>query len=162
MTATVKHETEIAADPNVPTIRIVREFDAPRQRVFRAFTEPELVAQWLGPRSTTTRIDTWNCHTGGNYRYVSVHEGQEYGFYGSFHEVRPDERIVQTFTFEGAPEGVSLETATLDELDDDRTRVSMLSVVESLETRDTIIASGMESGVVEGFEKLDALLAESA
>lgn len=162
MNATVKHETEIAADPDVPTIRIVREFDAPRQRVFRAFTEPELVAQWLGPRSTTTRIDTWNCHTGGNYRYVSVHEGQEYGFYGSFHEVRPDERIVQTFTFEGAPQGVALETATLDELDDDRTRVTMLSVVESLETRDTIIASGMESGVVEGFEKLDALLAESA
>jgi uncharacterized protein YndB with AHSA1/START domain len=162
MNATVKHETEIAADPSVPTIRIVREFDAPRQRVFRAFTEPELVARWLGPRSTTTRIDTWNCHTGGNYRYVSVHEGQEYGFYGSFHEVRPDERIVQTFTFEGTPEGVSLETATLDVLDDDRTRVSMLSVVESLETRDTIISSGMESGVVEGFEKLDALLAESA
>lgn len=162
MNATVKHETEIAADPNLPTIRIVREFDAPRQRVFHAFTKPELVAQWLGPKSTTTRIDTWDCHTGGNYRYVSVHEGHEYGFYGSFHEVRPDERLVQTFTFEQVPDGVSLETATFEELDGDRTRVTMLSVVESLEMRDAIIASGMETGVVEGFEKLDEILSGSA
>jgi uncharacterized protein YndB with AHSA1/START domain len=161
MTATTRPETQIVADPALPTIRIVREFDAPRQRVFRAFTDPELAAQWLGPRSTTTRIDRWDCRTGGHYRYVSIHEGTEYAFYGSFHEVRPDDRIVQTFTYEDMPDGVSLETATFEELEGDRTRVTMLSVLESIEARDGMIASGMETGVVEGFEKLDEILAGS-
>lgn len=161
MTVPTKHETEIVADPNLPTIQIVREFDAPRERVFSAFTDPELVVQWQGPRSTTTRIDTWECHTGGRYRYVSIHDGTEYPFYGSFHEVRPDERIVQTFTYEDYPDSVSLETATFERLDGDRTQATMLSVVESIEARDGMIASGMETGVVEGFEKLDDLLAAS-
>jgi uncharacterized protein YndB with AHSA1/START domain len=162
MSQTTKHETEITADPKLPTITIVREFDAPRGRVFRAFTDPELVAQWLGPDSTTTRIDTWDCRTGGSYRYASLHQGDEYGFYGAFHEVRPDERIVQTFTFEGEPDGVALETATYEALDGDRTRVTMLSVVESMETRDAILSSGMDVGVNEGFRKLDALLEDKS
>lgn len=159
---TAKRQTGIEADPDQPTIRIVREFDAPRERVFRAFTERDLVAQWMGPRSTTMLIDRWDCQTGGHYRYASVHEGQEYGFYGSFHEVRAPKRIVQTFTYEGVPDGVALETATFEDLDGDRTRVAMLSVLESMEARDGLIASGMEVGVVEGFEKLDELLAGSA
>jgi uncharacterized protein YndB with AHSA1/START domain len=158
MSPTTKHETEISADPKLPTITIVREFDAPRERVFRAFTDPELVAQWLGPNSTTTRIDTWDCKTGGSYRYVSILDDEEYGFYGAFHEVRPNERIVQTFTFEGQPDGVSLETATYEALDRDRTRVTMLSVVESMELRDGMLSSGMDVGVNEGFQKLDKLL----
>lgn len=162
MTAPTKHETEIIVDQNLPTIRIVREFDAPRHRVFRAFVDPPLVVEWLGPRSTTTRIDTWECQTGGRYRYVNVYEGTEFGFYGSFHEVRPDERIVQTFTYEDEPDGVSLETATFAQLGENWTRVTMLSVFESLEARDGIVASGMEVGVVEGFEKLDDLLAAAA
>ena len=106
-------ETTIEADPNLPTIRIIRDFDAPREKVFRAWIEPELVAQWLGPKSTEMRIDEWNAHTGGNYRYASVANGEEVAaFYGSFHEVRPSERLVQTFTWEGMPDGVSLETMT--------------------------------------------------
>jgi uncharacterized protein YndB with AHSA1/START domain len=161
MNATTKHETEITADPEVPTIQIVREFDAPRSRVFRAFTDRDLYAQWVGPRSVEMRIDRWDCSSGGHYRYVGSRGDDEFGFYGSFHEVRPDERIVQTFTFEGAPDGVALETATFDELDDGRTRVTMLSVVESMEIRDGIIASGMEVGVIEGFEKLDELLEDA-
>jgi len=159
---TTKHETEISADPAVPTIEIVREFDAPRGRVFRAFTDKDLFAQWIGPRSVAMHIDKWDCQTGGHYRYTGSRGDEGFGFYGSFHEVRPDERIVQTFTFEGFPDGVSLETVTFDELDGDRTRVTMLSVVESMEIRDGIIASGMEVGVVEGFEKLDELLAGPA
>jgi uncharacterized protein YndB with AHSA1/START domain len=162
MSAATKPQTEIVADPNLPTIRITREFDASPQQVFRAWTDPELVAQWMGPRSTTTRIDRWDCRTGGNYRYVSVHEGVEYGFYGAFHEVRPDERLVQTFTFEDMPDGVALDTTTFEAIDDGRTRITTLSVVESLEMRDGMIASGMETGVVEGYEKLDELLAGPA
>jgi uncharacterized protein YndB with AHSA1/START domain len=158
MSAATKNQTEIIADPDLPTIRIVREFDAPRQRVFRAWTDPDLVGQWMGPRSTTTRIDKWDCQTGGSYRYVSIHEGVEYAFFGAFHEVRPDERLVQTFTYEDMPDGVALETASFEELEGGRTRVTMLSLLESMEARDGMVASGMETGVVEGYEKLDHLL----
>jgi uncharacterized protein YndB with AHSA1/START domain len=155
-------ETTIEADPNLPTIRIVRDFDAPRDKVFRAWTDPELVVQWLGPKSTEMRIDQWNARTGGNYRYAALREGVEVAaFYGSFHEVRPSERMVQTFTWEGMPDGVSLETMTFEDLGDGRTRTIGLSVVENLEARDGIMASGMEVGVYEGYEKLDALLAQS-
>jgi uncharacterized protein YndB with AHSA1/START domain len=158
---TAKRETTIEADPNLPTIRIIRDFDAPRDKVFRAWVEPELVVRWLGPKSSEMRIDQWNAHTGGNYRYAALQDGEEVAtFYGSFHEVRPSERLVQTFTWEGMPDGVSLETMTFEDLGDGRTRTIGLSVVENLEGRDAIMASGMEVGVYEGYEKLDALLAE--
>ena len=158
---TATRETTIEADPNVPTIRIIRDFDAPRDRVFRAWVDPELVARWLGPKSSEMRIDQWNAHTGGNYRYAAVQDGEEVAaFYGSFHEVRPSERLVQTFTWEGMPDGVSLETMTFEDLGDGRTRTVGLSVVDSFEGRDAIMASGMDVGVNEGYEKLDALLAQ--
>jgi len=156
------NKTTIEADPNLPTIQIVRDFDAPRDRVFRAWIDRELVVQWLGPNSSEIRIDQWDARTGGNYRYASVQDGEEVAaFYGSFHEVRPSERLVQTFTWEGMPDGVSLETMTFEDLGDGRTRTIGLSVVENLEARDGIIASGMEVGVYEGYEKLDSLLAQS-
>jgi uncharacterized protein YndB with AHSA1/START domain len=158
---TATRETTIEADPNTPTIRIIRDFDAPRDRVFRAWVDPELVVQWLGPKSSEIRIDQWDARTGGNYRYASVQDGAEVAaFYGSFHEVRPSERLVQTFTWEGMPDGVSLETMTFEDLGDGRTRTVGLSVVDSFEGRDAIIASGMDVGVNEGYEKLDALLAQ--
>jgi uncharacterized protein YndB with AHSA1/START domain len=154
-------ETTIEADPNLPTIRIVRDFDAPPEKVFRAWIEPDLVAQWLGPKSTTMRIDKWDARTGGQYRYAAVRDDEEVAaFFGSFHEVRPNERLVQTFTWEGMPDGVSLETMTFEDLGGGRTRTIGLSVVENLEARDAIMASGMEVGVYEGYEKLDALLAQ--
>ena len=158
---TATRETTIEADPNVPTIRIIRDFDAPRDRVFRAWVDRELVARWLGPKSSEMRIDQWNAHTGGNYRYAAVQDGEEVAaFYGSFHEVRPSERLVQTFTWEGMPDGVSLETMTFEDLGDGRTRTIGLSVVDSFEGRDAIMASGMDVGVNEGYEKLDTLLAQ--
>ncbi len=157
---TKKHETEIYADPALPTIRIVREFDARPELVFRAWTEPELVTRWLGPRGVAMEIDRWDATTGGCYRYRARMGDLDIGFYGSFHEVRPHERIVQTFTFDGEPDGVSLETMTFEELPGGRTRITGLSVVDTLEIRDQIMASGMEVGVVEGYEKLDELLAE--
>lgn len=157
------NKTEIMADERVPTITIIREFDAPRERVFRAWTEPELYAQWVGPRSLTTKVNKWTARTGGEYAFANLRDGEEIAsFYGSFHEVRAPERLVWTFTWEGAPDGVSLETMTFEELPGGRTRVTGLSVVESFEIRDQILASGMEVGVVEGYEKLDDLLARSA
>lgn len=160
MSATTKNQTEIIVPEGLPIIEIKREFDAPVDRLFRAWVEPDLFAQWVGPRGTETRVDEWDCSTGGRYRYASVDEGEEFGFYGSFHEVRENERIVQTFTFEGWPDGVALEIMTFESLPDGRSRVHSVSVGDSVEGRDEMVASGMESGVVEGYEKLDELLAQ--
>lgn len=162
MTTNTAHhnETEIVADPNVPTIVLTREFDAPPELVFRAYTEPELVSQWLGPRRLTMHIDELDARTGGSYRYRHVDaDGSEYAFRGVFHEVRPHDRIVQTFTFEGMPDGVSLEKAIFEDLGG-RTRVTTTSVVDRVEDRDAMIASGMEVGIRESYEQLDELLDE--
>jgi uncharacterized protein YndB with AHSA1/START domain len=153
-------ETQIEADPALPTITITRDFAAPVENVFRAWVDPDLFAQWIGPRSIETRIEHWDARTGGSWRYVNSRDGEQIAsFYGSFHEVRPNSRLVQTFTFDGAPDGVSLETMTFTDLGGGRTRIVGLSVVESLEIRDMILSSGMDTGVLEGYEKLDALLA---
>ncbi|MGY1849703.1 SRPBCC family protein [Blastococcus sp. SYSU DS1021] len=161
MTTSTHRGTQIAADPDVPLIRITREFDAPREKVFRAHTEPDLVVQWLGPRGLEMTIDRYDCRTGGSYRYVHSQEGEEYAFYGSFHEVRPDELIVQTFTYEGMPDEVVLERLRLEDLGDGRTRLTTTSLCDSFAGRDAMLASGMEVGVNEGYEKLDDLLARS-
>ncbi|MER7577120.1 SRPBCC family protein [Streptomyces sp. NPDC126514] len=156
------HETQIVADPALPTILIVREFDAPPERVFRAYTDPDLVVQWLGPRRLTMRIVEWDARSGGSYRYVHCEDdGTEYGFRGVFHEVRRNERIVQTFAFDGFPDGVSLETATFEDLGH-RTRVTTKSLMDSIEARDSMIRSGMQGGVREGHERLDQLLGADA
>jgi uncharacterized protein YndB with AHSA1/START domain len=160
MTAVRHHETQIESDPRVPLVRITREFDAPPAKVFRAHTDPELVARWLGPRGLTMNIDHYDCRTGGSYRYVHSDENGEYGFHGCFHEVRPDELIVQTFTFEGMPDGVALEKLVLEDLGDGRTRLTTTSLVDSFEDRDAFVASGMEVGVREGYERLDEVLAQ--
>lgn len=160
MSSTTKHETTIEAVPDLPVIRIVREFDAPRERVFRAHTDPELIVQWLGPRRLTMRLERYDAVTGGGYRYShSGEDGVEHGFYGSFHEIRFPDRMVQTFTYEGYPEGVSLDTAVLEDLGDGRTRLTVTSLVDSLEARDMMLSSGMDVGVNEGYERLDELLA---
>ena len=159
MTTTGTHDTEITADPDVPLVRIVREFDAPPGKVFRAHTDPDLLMQWLGPRGIEMRVERYDCRTGGSYRYVHLADGEEYGFHGSFHEVRPAELIVQTFTFEGVPDGVALERLVLEELGHGRTRLTSTSLVDSFEARDGMLASGMEVGIREGYERLDELLA---
>lgn len=153
------HETEIIVDPDVPLVRIVREFDAPPAQVFRAHADPELLVRWLGPRDVEMEIDHHDCRTGGSWRFVHRHGDEEYGFFGSFHEVRPSSLIVQTFTFEGVPDGVALERLELTDLGDGRTRLVATSLVDSFEGRDAFVASGMEHGVREGYEKLDELLA---
>ena len=157
---TMTHETEITADDKVPVIRITREFNAPPAKVFRAHSDPQLLAQWLGPRDLEMTIDYFDCRTAGAYRYVQRRGGDEFGFYGSFHEVQQNEVIVQTFTFEGVPDGVALQRAQFDALDDGRTRLTVTSLVGSFEERAAILASGMDHGVREGYEKLDELLRE--
>jgi uncharacterized protein YndB with AHSA1/START domain len=159
MTSATHYESQIVADPDVPLIRIVREFDAPPEKVFRAHTDPDLVVQWLGPRGLTMTIDTFDCRTGGSYRYIHSRDGEDFAFHGSFHEVRPNEMIVQTFTFEGVPDQVALERMVLEDLGDGRTRLTATSLVDSFESRDAFLASGMETGVVEGYELLDEILA---
>ena len=157
---TMTRETEITADSTVPLIRITREFDAPPAKVFRAHTDPELLVKWLGPNDLEMHVDRFDCRTGGSYRYVHTRGEDEFGFHGCFHEVRPSELIIQTFTFEGVPDGVALERLTLEELPGGRTRLVVSSLVESFEARDAILASGMDHGVREGYEKLDELLAK--
>jgi len=159
MTATSTREAEILLDPDVPLVRITREFDAPPEKVFRAHTDPDLVVQWLGPRGYEMRLDHYDCHTGGSYRYLHVADGAEYGFHGSFHEVRPPEVIVQTFTFDGDPDGVSLDRQVFEDLGNGRTRLIATSLVDSFESRDAFVASGMETGIQESYQRLDELLA---
>lgn len=155
------NETAITVDPEVPAVRIERIFDATPAQVLRAHTDPEIVVRWLGPRDLTMTIDYWDCRTGGSYRYLHSRGQEEYGFHGSFHEVS-DQRLVQTFTFEGMPEGVALETLMVTDLGDGRSKLTAFSLVESFEARDQMLASGMETGVEQGYEKLDELLAEGA
>lgn len=159
MTTTSTHEAEITADPTVPIIKIVREFDAPPDKVFRAHADPELFAQWIGPRDNPTRIEQHDCQTHGSFRFVSTSDGVEQAFHGCFHDVRPGELIVQTFTWEGDPDGVALEKLVFEDLGDGRTRLVATSLCDSFVARDQWLASGMETGVNEGYAKLDELLA---
>lgn len=154
-------ETTIEADPKVPVIRMSRDFNATPEQLFRAHTDPKLFAQWIGPNGMQTRIEEWDARSGGSWRFVSVRNGEEYGFRGCFHEVRPD-RIVQTFTFEGQPDGVALETLWIEDLGNGRTRLRTQSLVDSFEGRDAWLASGMEVGVNEGHAKLEEMLANGA
>lgn len=160
MSATSVRETRIELDERVPAVRIIREFDAPPAKVFRAHTDPDLLVRWLGPRDLTMRIDHYDCRTGGSYRYIHARGEDEYGFHGCFHEVRPSELIVQTFTFEGMPDGVALEKLRLEDLGNGRTRLTATSLVDSFEDRDAFVAGGMEVGIREGYERLDEVLAE--
>lgn len=159
MTATT-HDTEIHVDPDVPLVRITREFDAPAANVYRAHVEPDLVARWFGPNGFVNVIDRWDARTGGSWRIQHGPEGgEQYGFFGSFHELREGELIVQTFTFEGVPDGVALEKLRFEDLPGGRCRLVATSLVDSFAERDAFVASGMEAGVVEGYQRLDAVLA---
>ncbi|MBB2946763.1 uncharacterized protein YndB with AHSA1/START domain [Actinoplanes lutulentus] len=147
---------KIEADDKLPIIRITRDFDATPEQLFRAHTDPELFAQWNGPDSISTKIDYWDARTGGSWRYVGTRGTDEFAFHGSFHEVRPD-LIVQTFTWEGQPDGVSLETLRFEDLGNGRTRLHAQSLVDSFEGRDAWLQSGMEVGVNEGYARLEQL-----
>jgi uncharacterized protein YndB with AHSA1/START domain len=154
-------ETSIEADPKVPVIRLSRDFDATPEQLFRAHTDPVLFARWVGPDGMTTRIEHWDATSGGSWRYVSVRDGTEYGFHGCFHEVRVD-RIVQTFTYDGEPDGVSLGTMWFEDLGGGRTRLRTQSLVDSFEARDAWLRSGMEVGLNQGYAKLERMIHDGA
>jgi uncharacterized protein YndB with AHSA1/START domain len=158
---TTHPETQITYDKDVPIVRITREFEAPVAKVFRAHVDRDLYAKWTGPRELTTTISQWDCRTGGSWRFEQTDgEGNSYEFFGSYHEVRPDESIVWTFTYVGFPDSVSLERTAFEDLGGGRSRLVATSLMDSFEARDAMIEAGMEQGILEGYEKLDEALAE--
>lgn len=155
-----KNKTTITAEPGKQELFVTREFDAPRKLVFEAHTDPAIFVQWLGPRGLTTTLEQFEPVSGGSWRFVQKDkDGNEYGFHGVFHEVSP-ERIIQTFEFEGLPDSghVVLETLMFENLPNDRTRLTAQSVYRSVADRDGMVQEGMETGVVEGYERLDEIL----
>jgi uncharacterized protein YndB with AHSA1/START domain len=153
------HATTITALPGVPFVDVVREFDAPSAAVFRAHTEAELFRQWMGPHSMTMNDVELNPTAGGRWRYSFRGEGDaEFSFFGVFHTVQPDSLLIQTFEFNLAPAQVGVSTSTFEVLDG-RTRLSVREVYPSVEARDAAMASGMERGIVVGYERLDEMLA---
>lgn len=159
------NKTIIIAEPGKQEFFIEREFDAPQDLVFKAFNEPELLMQWLGPSNLTTEIEKLDNKTHGSYRFVHKDcngSGKSYAFNGVIHEVLVPERIIRTFEFEGLPEKghVSLEFLTLVALPNDRTKLHVQSIFKSVEDRDGLLSSGMEGGMNEGFKKLDELLSK--
>lgn len=155
------NKTTIIAEAGKQELFITREFDAPRELVFRAYTEEDLIVQWMGPRMLSTVYERFEPVTGGAYRYTATDpQGNSYSFNGVNHEVLAPERIIQTFEFEGLPERghVVLDVSKFEALPNNRTRVTTQSVFLSVEDRDGMIASGMEYGVNEGYERLSELL----
>ena len=153
--------TTITAEPGKQELLITREFDAPRELVFRAFTDPELYVQWLGPRRLSMTLETFEPTSGGRWRYIYKDQsGNEFSFRGVYHEVLAPERIIDTFEFEGLPEAghVCLETLTFEALPAGRTRLTAHSVFQSVADRDGALQSGMEEGVNDSHERLAELL----
>lgn len=152
-------KTEFTVVPGQPQVVLSREFDAPRELLFRAYTDPELLVQWLGPRRLEMRIDHYQARDGGTYRYIhSEPDGTQHAFRGVFHGTpTAEEGIVQTFEYEGAPGRVSLERVTFDE-HDGRTTVRTNAVYQSVADRDAQVEAGMRGGVEDSMERLAELL----
>ena len=151
--------TATITTPTDREIRVERIFDAPRDRVFAAFTDPELIPEWWGPHDTTTIVDQMDVRTGGLWRFIARDcEGRETAFRGVYREVTPPERIVQSWEWEGLPGHISIETAEFEDLGD-KTRMVGTTLFHTPEERDGMLNSGMEKGMNETYERLDALLA---
>ena len=155
------NKTEIIAEPGKQELYIIREFDAPRELVFRAHTDADVYVKWVGPRDLKMTIEKWDCRDGGSYRFTHERGGHKYAFFGVNHEVLEPERIIGTFEFDGLPERghVILGITQFEELSNGRCKLVHQSVFRSVADRDGMIASGMERGVNDGYEKLDTLLA---
>ena len=151
------HPLDLRAPVDTLAMEFTCEFDAPVAAVFRAHAEPELVKQWLRPHGLQMDIEHWDFRSGGGYRYVHADERAQYRFNGVFHTVRENEFVIQTFEFEGAPDMVNLEFMWFEDLGG-RTRLRGRSICPNIEARDALLSSGMEGGLREGYERLDAVL----
>jgi uncharacterized protein YndB with AHSA1/START domain len=164
MSNSKNNDSNVDATLNVSTpsdreIRMERRFDAPREKVFRAFVDPALVPQWWGMRGSTTVVDVIDPRPGGAWRFVQVApDGIEHGFRGEYREVIEPERITWTFEYEPMPGHVLVETMTFEQIDGDRTRAVTVSRFDTTEERDGMLASGMESGSAESYDRLAELL----
>ena len=152
--------TVIVAPEGLPTIEITREFEAPIAKVFTAFTDPELIPQWLGPREYEFVVDHLDVRTGGSYRYLQRDtDGNEFAFRGAYHTVEAPTTSIQTWEFEGFPGEVSLEFMHLEPIGENRTRGVFTSHYRSLEARNGLISSGMERGLRDSHLRMDEVLA---
>lgn len=154
-------KAKIISEPGKQELIIIREFDAPRELVFKAFTDPKLYVKWLGPRDLTMTLETFEPKSGGSWRYIQKDpKGNEFAFHGVNHEVTAFEKIISTFEFEGLPETghVLLDTTKFEKIASDRTKITSQSVFQSIEDRDGMIQSGMEYGINDSYERLDELL----
>lgn len=154
-------KTVINAPAGTPFVDTEREFDAPAELVHRAFLEPDLIVQWLGPRKYEMVLDKFEPRAGGGYRYIHRNEEAEWAFRGVFHSLDID-NMVQTFEFEGYPGHVSLDQLTIEDIGGGRSRVRGHSVFQSVADRDGMIENGMSEGVEEGYDRLDELMARLA
>jgi len=141
-------------------IRAERVFNAPREKVYDAMTDPELIPKWWGRRQDTTTVEEMNVEVGGRYRFVCEGEDGKHGFSGVFRVLEKPERVVQTFEWDGMPGYISVDSAELEDLGDGRTRVVATSTFHFSEERDGMLSSGMEIGMGETYDRLEELLAE--
>jgi uncharacterized protein YndB with AHSA1/START domain len=156
------HPTTINAPEGTPFLDVTRDFDATPAQLFRAVTEPKLVAQWLGPRDLEIDIEEWDARPGGRYRFTNYggHLGEQHAwFHGVFHTVEPEKLIIRTFEYEGVPGEVSLEIMRFSVVDG-RTRLTQRAVFPSLETREGALASGMTFGIEQSMDRLAGVLAK--
>ena len=152
-------KTSVIAEPGTYEVLMTRVFDAPRDLVFKAFTDPRHIPQWWGPKNLTTVVDKMDVKAGGLWRFVQRdQQGNEFAFHGVYHEIMSPERIVNTFEYEGTPGHVALETARLEALPDGKTRYTASSVFQSVADRDGMVRSGMETGARESMERFADLL----
>lgn len=153
-------KTEFVAEAGSHAVVMTRILDAPRELVFKVYTDPQLIPQWWGPSRNTTVVDKMELKPGGIWRYIQRDaDGHEFAFHGIYHEIAPPERLVSTFEYEGMPGHVVLETTTFEDLEG-KTRVTNRSIFQTVEDRDGMVRSGMEQGAVETMERMAELLAE--
>lgn len=157
----MENKTTVTAEPGKQELYIIREFDAPRELLFKAHTDPKIYVQWVGPKDLTMTVEKMDAFAGGSYKFLHERDGHVYAFHGVYHEVLAPERIIGTFEFDGLPETghVIMGTTRFEDLGCGRSRLVHQSVFQSVRDRDGMIQSGMERGVNDGYEKLDALLA---
>jgi uncharacterized protein YndB with AHSA1/START domain len=144
--------------PSDREIRIERIFNAPRERVWRAMTDPDLVAQWWG-RGNKLVIERMEVERGGHWRFIEHAPDGIHGFEGRFREVKPPERMVQTFEWDGMPGHVAVNATTLEDHGDGRTGLVAISLFHTTEERDGMMTSDMEQGLNRSYDALDEVLA---